>query len=136
MCNMLAKLNMKTCFIYIRTAFIEPGKPSSSLRLQQQEIEKYAHKHGYKILGSFVDAGISGNSILRNGLQKLYNACSHKHVGAVIVRDIDRIARDYKILCQIQSEFENVGTKFIYTNGINKPHFFDYYHCSRKGELL
>ncbi|PKN26582.1 MAG: resolvase [Deltaproteobacteria bacterium HGW-Deltaproteobacteria-21] len=66
---------------------------------QMDEIRRYAEKHGYEIVATFREEGISGTTdeMDRPAFQSLVSEILKDSVRVVIVEGLDRLAREYRI---------------------------------------
>lgn len=92
---------MKNCYIYTRCASLEVTDKRESIAYQEQLCKEYAFQKGYKVVNSFEDTGVSGNTTDRKGLTKLFNEISLNPNSIVLVSDVNRIARSYKTFMAI-----------------------------------
>lgn len=77
---------------YIRRS---TSKQEKSLDDQQREIERYAGKHGYRIVRWYKDDGVSGDATeRRQGFQQLHHdACNGRDFDAILCWDFSRFGR-------------------------------------------
>ena len=68
---------------------------SNSIQNQKKLLQKYAADNGYKRTKAFIDDGISGATFEREGFQSMLRAIEQGQIGAVIVKDMSRLGRDY-----------------------------------------
>ena len=58
--------------IYARVSTTEQSEEGYSISAQQETIREYCEQHGYEVVDTYVDAGISGKSIKKRlELQRL-----------------------------------------------------------------
>lgn len=117
---------MEQVYIYIRVSTKTQADKGYGLVTQQRAIKDYCKQHNYKIAGTFIDKGISGTSLDREGLTDLLAAFNG--IRKVIVLNTSRLWRDdaAKVLIQRalkQAEADVVSveqpTYSIYTNDPN-----------------
>jgi site-specific DNA recombinase len=87
---------MKKALIYCRVSSDRQVKEGHGLQGQEQRCRGYADAHGYEVVKVFMDEGVSGGVIDREGMQKLldYLDIHNKESHIVIIDDIKRLARD------------------------------------------
>ena len=85
---------MKNVVAYCRTAWASPSDPLSGVKLQSQEIRRYAKAHGLVIRETYMDAGVSGMTLERPELQRLMEDCRVGKIGTVVTQDPERLSRD------------------------------------------
>jgi DNA invertase Pin-like site-specific DNA recombinase len=68
---------------------------SNSILNQKKILEDYANHHGFGNILHIWDDGYSGTNFDRPGWKQLLSEIEAKNVGAVIVKDMSRVGRDY-----------------------------------------
>jgi DNA invertase Pin-like site-specific DNA recombinase/membrane-bound lytic murein transglycosylase len=68
---------------------------SNSITNQKKILEDYANHHGFDNILHISDDGYSGTNFDRPGWKQLLAEIEAKNVGAVIVKDMSRVGRDY-----------------------------------------
>ncbi|HZK38786.1 MAG TPA: recombinase family protein [Clostridia bacterium] len=68
---------------------------SNSITNQKKILEDYAVKNGYARFVHFCDDGVSGTTFERKGFKEMIAEIEAGNIGAVIVKDMSRIGRDY-----------------------------------------
>ena len=68
---------------------------SNSIINQKKILTNYAKQNGFKNLEYFVDDGWSGTNFERPSFQRMIAGVEQNNVGAVIIKDMSRIGRDY-----------------------------------------
>jgi DNA invertase Pin-like site-specific DNA recombinase len=81
--------------------------------VQTRELEEYAARRGWQIIGRYSDIGISGSKDLRPGLGRLMMAAKQRQIDAVLVWKLDRFARSLRHLVNALAEFEALGVAFV-----------------------
>jgi site-specific DNA recombinase len=69
------------------------------------------YSEGYKILEEVVDAGQSGASLERPGMDRVRDVVAAGGVSVVLAQDRDRSAREPAYHYLLRREFEEYGTK-------------------------
>jgi DNA invertase Pin-like site-specific DNA recombinase len=94
---------------YIRVSTLDQNP-----QLQFDELREYCRARGWKIIGEFVDHGLSGKiGTLRPGLRQLLEAVHSHRIDVVLVWRIDRLARSLAELVRLSQEFEAGGINFV-----------------------
>lgn len=77
--------------LYLR---MSSDQQTESIPQQRQALIEYASRQGYKIVGEFSDAGISGDATeRRTGFLEMRDAAERGEFGTVLSWDADRIGR-------------------------------------------
>ena len=84
---------MKNVAAYCRTAWASQSDPLSGVKLQSQEIRRYAKAHGLVIRETYMDAGVSGMTLEQPELQRLMKDCRAGKIGTVVTQDSERLSR-------------------------------------------
>jgi DNA invertase Pin-like site-specific DNA recombinase len=95
--------------IYIRVA----SEDQSRMDEQEKRLREFARENGYGNLQAYADNGYSGLNFDRPAFAKLEAGIQAGNVGAVIVRDISRISRDYLAAERWANRLANSGTALI-----------------------
>ena len=82
-------------------------------RMQIRELKIYCERRGWKVVGEYVDHGISGARDSRPGLDQLMCDCRKRLISAVVVYRYDRFARSLRHLVNALSEFNSLGVDFV-----------------------
>ncbi len=99
----------KRAAIYARVSTHNSQNPE----MQLGEVREYCRRRDWKIVGEYVDAGISGSKEHRPALDKLLSDCRKRLVDAVIVYRYDRFARSLRQLVNALDEFRALGIDFV-----------------------
>ena len=70
------------------------GPERYGLDSQRAQIEAYATANGYELATWFEDAGLSGGTLARPGLNACIDAAARRDVDVVLVAKMDRLSRD------------------------------------------
>jgi len=76
--------------LYIRTS---TENQKESIKLQQEELERYCENHDFEIYDKYIDFGFSGSNVERPAFQNLIQDAKEKKFDMVLVTKIDRFAR-------------------------------------------
>src|SRR5262252_7977079 len=86
------QFDMKRVVAYCRSAWEPQGGPSA-VRSQARVIRQYAESRGWTVRETYMDAGVSGVTLVRPGLRRLLADCRAGKVGTVVAKDPDRLSR-------------------------------------------
>lgn len=93
---------------YIRTA-IPTANIEHCTEGQALRIERYCHKHGLMLVGSFADHGVSGGAKDRTGLHAALAILAEGQADVLVVVNVSRLTRSVAALAMlIQSHFGDV----------------------------
>lgn len=100
---------------------------SNSIVNQKSILSKYAKENGFKNLQYFVDDGFSGTNFNRPSWNDLIALVEDNKVGAIIVKDMSRLGRDYlKVGFYTEVMFVEKNIRFIaINNGIDSANQTD-----------
>ena len=100
---------------------------SNSIVNQKNILSKYAKENGFKNLQYFVDDGFSGTNFNRPSWNDLIALVENNKVGAIIVKDMSRLGRDYlKVGFYTEVMFVEKNIRFIaINNGIDSANQTD-----------
>ena len=112
--------------LYLRLSRDEEAKQeSNSITNQRQILTDYANQQGFKIVGEYVDDGVSGTSFDRPGFQQMLGEVTELNVNMVICKDLSRLGRDHIGTGQyIEQIFPRMGVRLIAV-GDNYDSMFD-----------
>ncbi len=72
-----------------------------------------AQTEGWKITNCYTDAGISGASLMRHGIQGLLSAAMNGEFDILLAEALDRLSRDQEDIAGIYKRMEFAGVKII-----------------------
>ncbi|MCL2838651.1 MAG: recombinase family protein [Oscillospiraceae bacterium] len=92
-----SKININhTAALYVRLSRDDNlDGESYSISNQKKLLTKVAREKGYKNLKTFVDDGVSGVTMERNGLQQMLAEIEKGYINAVFVKDLSRLGRNH-----------------------------------------
>ena len=95
----------------------EQNSESNSITTQKKLLKKIAEDYGYTKTEFFVDDGISGTTFKRPDFQRMEKMIEAGLIGAVFVKDLSRLGRDY-LECGHYTErfFPEHDVRFIAVN--------------------
>ena len=85
---------MKRVALYMRVSTQEQVENGNSLEFQKEKLEAYCKIHEYKIVGEYVDAGVSGAKFNRPALDRLKDDV--EKIDIVLIYKLDRLSRSIK----------------------------------------
>lgn len=111
---------MKTAAIYARVSS-EQQKEENTIASQTAALIEFAHEQGFSVPDEWMieDAGFSGASLLRPGLERLRDLAAEGHIQAVLIHSPDRLSRKYAYQVLLTEEFARHGVETIF---IKAPH--------------
>lgn len=83
----------KRVVTYSRVSTEEQAKSGSSLESQREACAKYAQEQGWMVIAEIEDAGVSGATFDRPGLDRIRDMAQEGQLDALIVYDLDRLSR-------------------------------------------
>ena len=94
---------------------------SNSIVNQKKMLEDYAKSNGYTDLVHFTDDGYSGGTFDRPGWKEMLRQIEDGSIGAVIVKDMSRVGRDYlQVGFYTEVFFREKGVHFVaISNGVD-----------------
>jgi site-specific DNA recombinase len=110
---------MKKTVAYCRTALESKSNPVAKVSAQADAVREYARKRGIAVHETYMDAGVSGVTLVRPALQQLLADCRAGKIAVVLTRDADRLSRDTSQLFALLHRFaiEGVQVQFANENG-------------------
>src|SRR5882672_9755063 len=91
--------------LYARVS-TEEQREGQTIDSQISELERFARERAWPITGVYKDAGWSGGVMARPELDRLRDDASKGIFQAVLVNDVDRLARDVTHLGVIKRDLE------------------------------
>ncbi|MBP3898231.1 MAG: recombinase family protein, partial [Mogibacterium sp.] len=90
---------------------------SNSITNQKQYLEDYARTHGFRNIRHYTDDGYSGTTFNRPGFNGLIEDVKADNIGAIIIKDMSRLGRDYlQVGFYTEVMFPDKGVRFIAIN--------------------
>ena len=99
--------------IYARVSTDEQ-REGQTIDSQVSEVERFARDKGWPITGIYKDEGWSGGIMERPELDRLRDDAQKGVFDAVLINDVDRLARDVAHLGVIRRDLERRGIKVIF----------------------
>jgi site-specific DNA recombinase len=101
----------KRAVLYARVSTDEQARSGYSLAQQIEALRAHAVREGYEVLEAVQDAGQSGASLERPGMDRVRDLVAAGGVSVVLAQDRDRIAREPAYHYLLRREFEEYGCK-------------------------
>lgn len=98
--------------VYARVSTQEQAVEGTSLEYQQEQLKKYCESQGWEIFQPYVDAGYTGKDDNRPGLKRLLADAKHSLFDKVVVHKMDRLARNLRLLLEIEDKLKEYGISF------------------------
>ena len=90
------------------------NKQETSIEQQDNAAKEYAKAHGFTIVKSYIDDGISGTTSERPGFQQMLSEVKHIKPAALILWKVDRLARNDFDMAIAKKTIEDSGCKIHY----------------------
>lgn len=94
---------------YRRVSTKEQSLHGFSLQAQDEALNKYAEEHDFKIVGDYVDDGVSASTLHRPALQRLLEDVKAGKIDLIIFTKLDRWFRSVSYYYKIQEILEQYG---------------------------
>ena len=105
---------MPQCLIYCRVSTEEQAEKGYSLDTQEKLCRDFAGRNGYRVARVYRDEGKSGTTLDRPALQDLLAKCTDgEPIGAVVVQETDRLARNTHDHLTIRALLKKANVKLI-----------------------
>jgi site-specific DNA recombinase len=91
--------------VYVRVSTEEQGKSGLGLEAQRQKALAYCQLHDHEVVEVVEDAGASGKSLNRAGMQRVLQAVDRGDVEVVVVAKLDRATRSVRDLGELLERF-------------------------------
>src|SRR5437879_6543073 len=96
--------------LYARVSTVNNGQDPT---MQTRELEEYCERRGWKVVGEYVDVGISGSKEKRPALDRMMADAHRRRFDAVVVWKFDRFARSVSHLLRALETFRALGIQFV-----------------------
>ena len=108
----------KTTALYLRLSRDDDLEgESNSISNQRAFLTDYARRNKFRNVKIFIDDGVSGVTMKRDGFQKMMALVEEGSVSTVIVKDMSRLGRNYLEVGQLtETVFPMHGVRFIAVN--------------------
>lgn len=91
--------------IYIRVSTEDQATHGVSLDAQKAKAEGYAALYGHEVVGVQVDAGISGKTLNRPGIQAALGSLEMGEADGILVAKLDRLTRSVRDMGELLENF-------------------------------
>ena len=102
---------------YARVSTQEQASEGTSLDFQESQLTAYCQLQGWTIINSYVDPGFSGKDGDRPGLERLLADAKLGLFDKVVVYKLDRLARNLRLLLDIEQKLRGYGIALISMKG-------------------
>lgn len=99
--------------IYARVS-TEEQREGQTIDSQIAELERFAREQAWVVIGVYKDEGWSGGIMARPDLDRLRDDARARLFEAVLINDVDRLARDVSHLGIIKRDLEKQGLRVIF----------------------
>ena len=106
---------------YVRVSTEMQAEEGLSITAQLNEIREFATARNWTVTSEFVDAGISGQTLVRPGLQSLLTAAEQGAFDIVIVHELSRLSRSS--VYDTFSIFDHLGRCKVGFASVKEPQF-------------
>ncbi len=96
--------------IYARVSTVNNGQDPT---MQTRELTEYCERRGWKVVGEYVDTGVSGAKDSRPELNRLMADAHRRRFDVVAVWRFDRFARSVSHLLRALDTFKAQGIEFV-----------------------
>jgi len=119
----MARHAKKTVAYYRTSSATNVGPEEDSLRRQQEAVTAYAKALKIEVVAEFYDAAISGADAVqdRPGFAELLERIAGNGVGAVLIEDASRFARDLAVQITGHDLLKRMGVDLV---PVNAPDYF------------
>lgn len=101
---------MTTACLYAR---VSTANHHQNPEVQLRDLRQFAKQRKWKVVGEYVDWGVSGAKDSRPELDKLMEAAKQHKFAAVLVARFDRMARSVVHLLRVLETFKSLGIEFV-----------------------
>jgi site-specific DNA recombinase len=92
----------------------EEQREGQTIDSQVSEIDRFAHDKGWIVSGVYKDEGWSGALLARPGLDQLRDDARRGAFEAVLINDVDRLARDVSHLGIVRRDLERNAVRVVF----------------------
>jgi len=109
--------------LYLRVASRHQAD-ADAINIQKDALHAFAKQQGYAVCMEYSDNGFSGLNLDRPAFAQMDAEISAGNIDTVIVRNIDRISRDYLLAAEWIGGLESRNAKLIAMDGSHAPPVF------------
>ena len=112
---------------YLRVSTDKQAEEGNGLDVQEQAIRAWARANGYRIVGWFRAEGVSGSNGLdtRVGLYDALTEITAGHAQGIVVKCLDRLARDLVLQESLLAEIKRMGAQPFTTSAGEQAYLTD-----------
>src|SRR5215207_4089624 len=103
----------KRAILYARVSTDEQARSGYSLAQQIEALRAYAAREGYEVLEEVPDAGQSGASLERPGMDRVRDLVAGGGVSVVLAQDRDRFAVSPRIIISCGASSRSTGRRSV-----------------------
>ena len=103
----------KRVILYARLATEAQAEDGSELERQFGPLRAYADRKGYEVIAEITDAGWSGSSIDRPGMNRAWGTVAKEDVFAILAWSRNRFSRKAEDLGLLDEEFGKHGCQLL-----------------------
>ena len=92
--------------VYTRVSTDKQASDGDSLALQQSKAECYCELHDLELVDTYTDAGATGRTMDRPGLQSALDALDDGEADCLVIYKLDRLTRSTSDLCDLLKRFD------------------------------
>ena len=100
--------------LYIRVSTGMQARDGLSLDVQLRELMEYAARKGWIVVDKYIDAGVSGGTLQRSGLQRMLSDMAEGLFDTVMALDSSRLSRDATDFLQLLEQFQDYGIRPVF----------------------
>ena len=106
--------------VYCRVASADQVD-AHAIESQRESLNVFAKKQGFQVAAEYLDNGYSGNSLDRPGFSQMEAYIAEGKIDTIILRCIDRIARDHMLREGWMQKMRKRNIRFIALDGSHEP---------------
>ncbi len=90
---------------YVRVSSEEQAQSGLSLENQKAKLQAYCDLYGHELVEVVTDAGFSGKSLSRPGIQAALESLSRSEVDGLVIHKLDRLSRNVADMAGLVTKF-------------------------------
>jgi|SRR5215207_3420256 len=107
--------------LYARVSTAGQARRGYSLSQQLEALRAHAKRTGYRVIEEVLDAGQSGATLNRPGLDRVRDLLAAGGVAVVLVQDLDRLTREPEHYRLLRAELRMSGCEIVVLNHHGTP---------------
>src|SRR5262245_695015 len=108
-----AAIKLMRAAVYARVS-TEEQREGQTIDSQISELDRFARDKGWPLVGIYKDEGWSGGLLARPELDRLRDDATKGLFDAVLVNDVDRLARDVSHLGIVKRDLERCAVQLVF----------------------